>query len=289
MDSDRLEDLLDTGPDWSVSRLQTIFTCGRRYKYKYVDKVEEPATPPLAFGSANHSCIYQMHTRNIWKDPDIQRLWDDEWYLAQQLIDWSKTQYRKSAYDAKGIKILENYRDKHQHDEWYVLESHFRFNPNDPKWYEKDSKDFKKWSWRYPMLRGTIDKIQLLTKDTDQVLPEHIGRLAIIDYKTSKNAPDELLLAVDPQLTIYREAVKDILGEDLVVGLHHLPTDKIYWNTRTDEDMKEVLEMLEEGVNRVEEFRFGRNISWTCKFCPYKEDCLGSLAGDRNPLRRGVS
>lgn len=272
MELDRLEDLDDVGPDWSVSRLQVIFSCGRRYKYRYIDKAPEPASPPLAFGTSVHKCIYRMHDLRVWTDPDIQRLWAEEWYLANKEVDWDKTNYRKNTYEAKGIKILETYRDKHEHDDWYVLESNFRFDP-DPD---------------YPILRGTIDKIQRLNAESDQVLPEHIGRLAIIDYKTSKNAPDELLLAVDPQLTIYHQALRKLLGEDLVVGLHHLPTDKIYWNTRTDEDMNEVLEMLWEGVERVEQKKFGRNINWTCKFCPFKEDCLGSLAGGRNPLRRSV-
>jgi hypothetical protein len=261
MDVDRLEDLADVGPDWSISRLQTIMTCGRKYRYKYVQKVEEPVTVPLAFGSAVHKCIEKMHVDRLWSEAAVQRLWGDEWYAAQGNIDWNDTPYRKYIYDAKGPKILEAYVAKHKDDDWYALEAHFRFDPGHG----------------LPMLRGTIDKIQRLTAGEDTP-PGLIGRLAIIDYKTSKNPPDPVLLSVDPQLTIYHRAAYELLGEDVVVGLHHLPTDTIYWNMRTLRDMNGVVAMLQEGIERVEQEKFGRNISWGCKYCPYKNDCLSRAA-----------
>lgn len=260
MDLDRLEDLQDVGPDWSISRLQTIMSCGRRYRYKYVDKVEEPKTVPLAFGSAVHKTIEAMHLNNIWDDAAIQRLWGDEWYAAQEGIDWNATLYRRYIYDAKGPKILEAYVAKHKDDDWYALEANFRFNPGDG----------------LPILRGTFDKIQRLVAG-DDVPPGFVGRLAIIDYKTSKNAPDPVLLSVDPQLTIYHRAALELLGEDVVVGLHHLPTDTIYWNIRAPRDMNVVKAMLHEGIERVEQEKFGRNVQFGCKWCPYKGDCLSRL------------
>lgn len=263
MDVDRLEEIEDQGPDWSVSRLQTIFSCGRRYQFKYVDRVKELPGPPLAFGSAIHKTIETLTLNNTWEDPDLQRMWSDNWYEASTAIDWEHTNYRKHTYDLKGPKILETYRDKHKDDQWLGLEVHFRAGLGSG----------------LPGLRGTYDKIQRLTEHPD-VPPQYIGKLAVVDYKTSKNPPDPLLLSVDPQLTIYHKSFKELTGEDVVVGLHHLPTDTIYWKLPGPQDFDNiVVPMLKRGLKRVENQEFERNISWTCKFCPFKEQCLGGISG----------
>src|SRR5690242_10017344 len=127
MDLDRLEEVTDVGPDWSVSRLQTIFSCGRKYYYKYVAKVEEPPTVALAFGSAVHKCLETMHWQDRWDDTFLARLWGETWFEAQTGIDWDAVRDRKSNKDKKGLEILEAYRDTNHSDEWMALESHFRF------------------------------------------------------------------------------------------------------------------------------------------------------------------
>src|SRR5437879_5229728 len=123
---DRLEDLQDVGPDWSISRLQIIMHCGMRYKFRYIDKAPELPGPPLAFGTALHRTIETLHLTNHWEDSSAQRLWSDEWYAAQVAVDWSATQYRKSTFDNKGPKILETYISKHKADQWLGLEVNFR-------------------------------------------------------------------------------------------------------------------------------------------------------------------
>jgi hypothetical protein len=265
MDFDRLEDLEDTGPDWSISRLQTIMQCGKKYEFKYITKTKEAPTPPLAFGSAIHRCIDTMHLKSVWSDAQMQRLWSDTWYECQKDIDWTKTQYRKNTQEAKGIKILETYRAKHINDEWHGLELNFRFlTPAQPD------------GWDMPAVRGTWDKVMRLKKFED--MPDkYIGRLAIIDYKTSKTPPEQLMVDVDPQLTIYHRAARELLGEDVVLGLHHLPTDKIFWTTRTDQSMNVVLKMMREAEERLYYMKFDRNIDFHCKWCPFKEQCLGGL------------
>jgi hypothetical protein len=97
------------------------------------------------------------------------------------------------------------------------------------------------------------------------------------------------LIAVDPQLTIYHRAAQELLGEDVVLGLHWLPGEiiepkknivqppTIYWTTRGKYAMNEVAIMLLEGKSRVDQQKFERNISYACKWCPFKEDCLGKL------------
>jgi CRISPR/Cas system-associated exonuclease Cas4 (RecB family) len=260
VDVDRLEETQDTGPDWSVSRLETIFACGRKYEYKYVKHTEEPKTVPLAFGSAVHKCLETMHWLGKWDDSYLSRLWSDVWYEAQDGIDWDSVRERKSNKDKKGLEILEAYRETNGNDEWYALESHFRFQP-DPD---------------YPVLRGTWDKVMRL-RGLEGDLERYNGRLAVIDYKTSKNPPSPLLLRVNPQLTIYHQAAKKVLGEDVVMGIHHLLSNKVYLTERVDKDMDAVLEMLYRGTERVDNKEFERNISFNCNWCPFKETCLGSL------------
>jgi hypothetical protein len=268
MDLDRLEEVADVGPDWSVSRLHTIFACGRQYKFKYVDRVEEPKTVPLAFGSAVHICLETMHWNNRWDDTYMQRLWSDTWFESQLGIEWDKTMYRKNTQDKKGLGILEAYRETNSGDEWIALESHFRFDPMPGRKYD--------YHQGYPMLRGTFDKIMYLQGLVGD-LERYNGRLAVIDYKTSKNPPDQLMLRVDPQLTIYHRAVKELLGEDVVVAIHHLPTNTLYPTERTDQDMDAVMTMIRRGIERVDNQEFERNISYACKWCPFVEQCLGGL------------
>lgn len=277
MDLDRLEEIEDVGPDWSVSRLQTIFSCGRKYKFKYIDRVEEPKTVPLAFGSAVHKCLEHLHRNGGWDDSYMMRLWIDTWFESQAGIDWEAIPNRKSTYDKKGLAILEAYRETNMDDEWSQLESHFRFDPNNIPM------DILPGSINYikpplPMLRGTFDKVMRL-RNTGT---EYDGRLAVIDYKTSKNPPDKLLLRVDPQLTIYHRAAQEILGENVVVAIHHLPTNTVHFTERTEKDMQAVLDMITEGIDRVKNNKFERNLSWGCRYCPYKESCLGGLANGQS-------
>jgi len=269
MDLDRLEEVEDVGPDWSVSRLGTIFSCGRKYKFKYIDRVEEPKTVPLAFGSAVHKCLEHLHWNGGWDDNYMQRLWSDVWYEAQLGIDWDSIMYRKSTYDKKGVTILEAYRETNMDDDWYALETNFRFNPMPGQRYD--------YHQGYPMLRGTIDKVMRL-RGLEGDLERYNGRLAVIDYKTSKNPPDSLLLRVDPQLTIYHAAAQELFGESVVLGIHHLLSNTIHFTERTEIDMVAVIDMIRTGLTRVNQWEFERNISYACKWCPFKEQCLGALA-----------
>jgi hypothetical protein len=248
--------------------------CGAKYSYKYVKHVEEPVTPPLAFGSAIHKCLWKIHFTDQWDDNYVQRMWSDEWYEHQAQVDWDHTNYRKKTFDEKGPKMLEAYIAKHREDQWALLESRFRFDPGNG----------------LPVLRGTLDKILRLTEHPD-VPPEFVGRLAIIDYKTSKNPPEQLMVDVDPQLTIYYQAFKnsleyEALVEDPVLAIHWLPgeivqgkepTQTMFWTTRKPDDKawEMTSAMLREGVERVNKEKFDRTISWGCKYCPYKEICLG--------------
>lgn len=230
----------------------------------------------LAFGSAVHKCIETMHLLNKWDDTFMQRLWADTWYECQSGIDWDSVKERKKNRDKKGLEILEAYRETNSKDEWLALESHFRFNPNStPRELIPSQVNFIEPA--LPLLRGTLDKVMYLQGLVGD-LEEYNGRLAIIDYKTSKNPPDKLLLRVDPQLTIYHAAARAMWNENVVVAIHHLPTNTLHPTERTDRDINAVLEMIRSGKDRVDQERFERNISYACKWCPYKEQCLGGLA-----------
>src|SRR5437016_4805844 len=106
---DRLEELQDEKEEgWSVSKLNTILSCGRKFQYKYIDRIEEVKTGALVFGSAVHSCIEQMHSQSIWDEGKIQRLWDNQWYEYKQQIDWDIERTRQSTYENRGLKMLED-------------------------------------------------------------------------------------------------------------------------------------------------------------------------------------
>jgi RecB family exonuclease len=175
LDLDRIEDQIQSPRIiWSTSALKSIGTCGKQYYLRYRDpeSVSE-LTPPLAFGSSIHKLIELLHTEKIWEERVWQRRWDDVWYDYSSQVNWGN--YRKISFDKLGPQMIGSYIDKNRDAK--VIESEIKFE------FEIDG---------FPV-RGVIDQIRQLPGNT----------LQIVDFKTSKDPMDPLLLRADPQWTFY--------------------------------------------------------------------------------------
>lgn len=254
---ERLEEIGDVDT-WSVSALKCIGQCGKQYEFRYrqVAKKAE-ATPPLAFGSAVHKCVERLHKEgDKWEPSQWQRMWNDEWYTYASRIDWAVMGYRKSTFDKLGVVMLDSYITNNRDAD--ILESEWAFPNTKGESYSID---------RYP-IKGIID----------QVRRQPNGKLLIVDLKTSKDKPDPLLLRSDPQFTFYWAAAREKYGEEPELAWLHLRTGELIKTRRTEADLEIVREMLHEGQVRVDNKMFARNIGFSCKYCPFINDCLGPLA-----------
>ena len=255
---DRLEEE-DYGEYWSVSKLQVMQQCGRKFKYQYIDKLPTVKDATLKFGTAVHHCLEVMHKESIWTEGGIQRLWADVWTPYVASIDWSQETLTNRAYKNRGQEMLLVYgADKYKDDEILELEKRFRIKPS------LEGVTLTAW----PTLGGMIDKVFVRG-----------GRACVVDYKTSKYPPDPFILASDPQLTMYYLACKE-LGYDVKdFAIHNLKDGTEYWTTRDDKDVEILLESIGESQAKVKNKMYSRNISFMCKSCPFKEQCLGRDLG----------
>jgi CRISPR/Cas system-associated exonuclease Cas4 (RecB family) len=245
---DRIEDAEDSEEYWSYSKLQTIQLCGYKYWLKYRNRVEEKKTVALLFGSDIHRCIDKMHKESIWGEGEVQRLWSDVWLNTARHIDWSQEVMGQALYKNRGLKMLEQYRDNHKNDLVVASEIRFKIPATETT----------------APVQGTIDKI-IETEDG----------LAVIDFKTSKNPPDPFVLRRDYQLSIYYLAAKELKYPTNKLAIHHLLTGDVLWSERNDEDIEKLQIAIADAKSKVANKLFARNIDWHCKFCSYKEVCLG--------------
>lgn len=244
-DIDREEEFTDSTDAWSFSKLQTIQACGQRYKRRYVDHEPEEKGIQLRFGSIIHHFLDLINKKKIEDIGELQERFVDSW-KSSRTWDWTGEFMTPAQYKNRGLKMLRQYWEKHRDD--VIVESEIRF-------------DFQV----YPRLRGIIDKIQ-------EIEP---GILGVVDFKTSKNPPDPLVLRRDLQLTMYRHATS-LMGYNINhFAIHHLLSGEVYWTWRDSNDIKDLAAAIKDGQAKVEHELFARNIDYHCKWCSFKESCLG--------------
>lgn len=249
------EEELDFGDYWSYSKLTSIFECGKEFWFDYIKRSRKSKGSALRFGTVVHSCLELMHTDSIWQDGDVQRLWADTWIPIVDQIDWSKELLTPRVYKNRGLKMLEQYASSHKADEILELERKFKFKGD-------------------VTLGGIIDKIKIRN-----------GKPAIVDYKTSKWAPDPLVLRADHQLTIYYMAAKELGYPTDQLAIHNLLDGTEYWTTRTDADVVRLMDTIHEAQKKIEHKMYERNIGFHCRMCPFKVSCLGGIGDQQDTTR----
>ena len=77
----------------SYSSVSSYQLCGRAWRFKYVDKIQVPASPSLVFGSAFHGTLEAL-IRRRYAEPEnvlwpVAEVWPEHWTKTQQQeIDW---------------------------------------------------------------------------------------------------------------------------------------------------------------------------------------------------------
>ena len=244
-----MDDLIWNEP-WSVSKLNVIQECGKKYSYRYIDKIEEEPSIYFAFGRAVHEAIEKIGIRSSW----AEEIWEDRWAEHSQLIDW--TQYRKYIWDKSGRTMIQNYLKTSALLGGEVVASELEF--------PGEGNEFR-LAGSYPMV-GKIDQIRRVH-----------DRLVVLDFKTSSREPDPYVLRNDPQFTTYWAYVREHFGEAPSVYWLHLKTGDLIQTDRTDRDVEILAEAMEEGKTKASLKLFARNVGFSCKTCTYKQHCLGQV------------
>jgi len=226
----------------SYSSLTEYMRCPLRYKFRYVDRLKEVPGDELLFGSVLHESIEYFHTHSPPPAP------------LEEMLEFYSRRFRELEcpleYLQRGEDVLRAFHEKHSRP--YVrplaVEYPFSFRIDDIT------------------LNGRVDVIY---RNSD-------GTLSVIDYKSSKSAPDIEGVRNSLQFQIYQMAVENAFGMPVsAVGVYHLPTlTEIRAEAFSREELERVVSRIKEVAARIEagEFPPVKNYLCPCQWadrCPY--------------------
>ncbi|MBC8192625.1 MAG: PD-(D/E)XK nuclease family protein [FCB group bacterium] len=190
------------------------------YKFRHIDKLE-PAFryPGTIHGSALHLILSWLH-QGEWKG-DLRALYTKalNYYLYASPeehipVRWKRDMGKEiEALKVNAVEILENYRSKVYNRDVIVLFSEVQFR-------------VKILGYEFT---GTIDQVR---KNPD-------GSIQLLDFKSSKQRPNQFAIPNDLQLTLYMYACKfgELLVDDIwvkpnmlvdSVGIYFLRGHEVY-------------------------------------------------------------
>lgn len=175
----------------SHSRKQTMLTCGRKYRYVYVDRLEaDAASYSLPFGGASHTALAQYvtaHALGAYIDPAeaFVRAWNEQTKrpIAYSSI-WSEEGCRKT-----GVSLMEQFRDKWTELGWKAV-------------LDKDGLPIVEREL-HVLLPGGVVWIAII----DAVVETPDGRILVLDFKTPGDASMPTFASISDQLLGYQVAV----------------------------------------------------------------------------------
>ena len=239
-------------PNLSSSSIETYNNCPLKFKYKYIDKIEEKDRKPFfSLGNTLHKVLELYHSG---KNKSIDKLFE----LLK--LNWDSYGYE---FEMEEQQYLEDANE--------MLNKYFN--------YMKDKKDFvfsTEENFTFELsncnIKGRCDRIDV-TND---------NKIKIIDYKTSKKkiSTKEALSSI--QLGIYAMYVKktDLKNKD-GRKLGNLPDELIYLFLRfddpevsihfTNEQILEFEYKIESIATKILSKQFDPIKGYHCNFCDYKD------------------
>jgi putative RecB family exonuclease len=246
---------------FSHSRLGCYEQCPRKYKLKYVDRVETEVEQSIeAFmGSRVHGVL-----EKLYQDMKFHKL-----NTLDELLDFLRSEWKKN-WDDSIVIVKEEYGPDNylKMAEKFVTDYYNKYKPFDQgrtiSIEERilinldDSGDYK--------LQGYIDRVM----ETEE------GYYEVHDYKTNSRLPLAEYLDNDRQLALYAIGVKERYPDvkDVKLVWHFLAFNKEIDSTRTDEELEELKKSVIELIDKIEsEEKFEANPSTLCDWCEFKPVC----------------
>jgi RecB family exonuclease len=249
----------------SPSRLLAWLDCPRRYRMQYLDRPRPAIRPPRAHtsvGVATHNAL-----RDWWDLPEGRRTAA----AAPELVrtSWVEAGFRDPEQSA-------TWRQRVQDEVTAYLEA---VDPHHTPAGIERTVAFKTATMT---VTGRVDR-----------LDDRGGRLAVVDYKTSRRPSTDEEARTSLPLALYAAAVGKMFRRRCVrVELHHVPTGTVAAHTHTDESLTrkvaEAESIAREARSADMEFReigvastrFPPRVSALCTWCDFRAHCPeGQQAG----------
>lgn len=256
-------------PHLSYSQLNTYLMCPLKYRFAYIEQLEQDFTPvSLPFGGAIHEVLaaYYRSLKAAGVAPsldDLIGIFEVDWRLRLQdeEVRFDKGMNPKKMEEL-GITMLRCFHENYRPGEIIAVEAPFKLRKLDPS----NGK-------MLPLpLVGVIDLVE-----RDQA-----GRIVATDHKTAARRYTQDKVEQDLQLTIYSAALKRskvVNGEPAVnVRFDVLLKTKSpqlchYESVRTDNHRRRMFKTVMAVTDAINQRAFYPNPGWQCGSCQYKSAC----------------
>ncbi len=242
-----------TLPTISASKLKTFKLCPKKYKHRYIDKINDDSNISAVWGKALHTAIQMKYSSNenpriTFQDAMIKEM---DYYTTKGVI------VRGGEYYNKFVKMGKDILDKTDwsqfipmmYEEKMLLEQYFIFP----------------FPFDNPIcqIEGYIDLID--------------ERGYVVDHKSGKEKPTEKMLNNDIQFIIYYWAyLQEFHKPPTKMYWHHLRTQLLYEvNVHNEFEYKQQL-LLEDiqALLSAQLFHRKEHDSFCEKYCPYFSKCF---------------
>lgn len=236
----------------SATAIKDFLVCVLKIVFRYDRDIPGIKTEHAILGTAVHAALEQftkrMLTKKSFPDPS-----DYEFAIATFMNAATSEGLDNIAFYAEGRKMITQFIDRHDPME-KVLATEYRFN--------------KLTTPEGVPIVGAIDKIVQVDDET----------IAIIDYKTSRNALTPSELQDDIQLSMYDLAASIIWPQfpKRILSLEYVRIDKKVFTSRSDEDrvaFRQFLQSIWTQINNIDENDVQGRANRLCGWCDYKNYC----------------
>ena len=253
----------------SVSSIKGYLRCPQQHFFRYFSEVEPShRNAALVVGRAVHDGLENFYRFRMVKndDPPVELLVDSfstSW--KRGLI--GDPPVRCDDLDAerdRGVELLKVFHEQAPRPARVLaVEEAFALNLKDPD------------------TGGISDR--LIVGAIDALAADEQGRTVIIESKTAARSWPPVQLVHDPQVTIYRMAVREMgVADDPVLQFHFLkktktPSFEVAEVIRTAEQELEVRRLFWQVLRAIDSQIVYPNRSWACGNCEYSHACNPGL------------
>jgi putative RecB family exonuclease len=266
----------------SPSRIVLYDKCPRKFYYRYVEKILEPATPGTVRGTIFHKVL-----EDFYKTVDFTTFHNKHWVQISEALrglvrTFLEMQWKKIGTDYEDVFESEEQSREYLEEtkeflDFYCLKEAYRlyqfFKKNNPEdeWFKANfEREFLPKSTEEYL---SADNVHGYVDKTINVFGRGVG---VVDYKTSKTS---LPHAIDKshllQLKVYSYLYKKKTGElPLHASIYYARTGESVFHKVREEDVEEVAEKIGE-IRSLKKDResFQKNVTKLCDYCYYKETC----------------
>jgi CRISPR/Cas system-associated exonuclease Cas4 (RecB family) len=233
-------------PRLSASKLKTFSSCPKKFYYEYVDRQESTKHIAAIMGTAVHKSIDSVYSarRNGHASQDVDILYHIAW--TEEFIRSPGAVYDRKVFE-DGLGIVKRYD------------------------FEKRTPNATEFEFRLPF----PDPIMPMCEIHGYI--DQMYDWGLVDMKTSKRKPAQVLLDNDLQFIVYAWAFYNIVGEN--------PNHVLWHHLRTGEDLEfnlsiDKVDLASRVVERILESQessvWDRNVGEACLFCSHRRVCLGA-------------